>query len=356
MVGIKTGKENFLRCKPAETIDAPGEVSLAEEFLVWQVAYEQFRMDNTAATAQLSPRPVAGCLNEFANLADAIPTEVLSFTRKRGVLEIDPEVTEEWANNDGRRFRLRYREHFSIYTELARQTRNILAVMQSMRDGKGVRKTDLMGCLPGALGTGLVSHRIVSDELSYGEDAYRILSASLHIWWDVASAKMSVPYLNRRDASSRRPLDFLLGFGHWNDGFAWDDRKLHPAAFSRDESDVSHQIEAYQKHIRARDPWHYRAMLLPGSHQRPSPLFNAITFQLIREVTFPGGWYFCANERCRKLYDHEAVWGELKNKPRSDKSGGWCSIECEVEYKKRNDRERKRKKASACRSAASPQQ
>lgn len=51
MVGIKTGKENFLRCKPAETIDAPGEVSLAEEFLVWQVAYEQFRMDNTAATA-----------------------------------------------------------------------------------------------------------------------------------------------------------------------------------------------------------------------------------------------------------------------------------------------------------------
>ena len=327
----------------------PSSVELHGECLIWRVAYNGRGLDSTVEAGRLLPRPITGCLQEFSNLVEATPEDVLAFVQRWGVLGIDPDITEEWVSSDGRQFYLRYQEHFGIYTELARQTRSILTVMQSLKEGRGARKTDLMNCLLGCQGSALTNQKITSEERSFGEEAYRILSVGIHIWWDVASLKMGVPYLDSRNAGKEMPLDFLLSFGHWNDGYTWDDCKLHSSSSSRTNSYAASLINNFQHYIQQRDPWFYRAMILPGSHQRPSPLFNALTYQLLQSVTVQPGWYFCI--RCHRLYNHIEVWGEgegrRKNRPRSDQPGGFCGPQCEAAQDKEKDTLRKRKKAAS---------
>ena len=328
----------MLPCKVAETLSVPGRVQLVGDDLCFDIAYSRLGPWETVS------RPAEGCLKAFVRLARSSPAGVLDFVRRHGVLGIVPEVKIERGARE-------YREPVAAYIQLAAQARSILEVMGHLKEGDVVTGTEIGAMFSPDVRGGYLALGTVPSGWAY----QRVLnafaawqrSATLRIGvWGAAGPIPAPPFEPRAGTGAANDWPcFQVDYGHWIDGFMWDLRASgrkaggHPTPFDtlgdyQTLIDSGRSIEEYED---------IRQRLLPRAGQRPSPLFNALVFQLMLEITLEEGTFFCAG--CREMRQRDL---NTRNKPRTDR-GEYCddSDECRKEGRRAYERQYKAEVAAA---------
>ena len=297
-----------------EQIVRPAYVSLIGEILTWEVLYR-----NGSATAGLVPVSPQGCLAAFVKLADGGAPQVHAFCECWGTLALDPWV---WtAPNSGQASERRhYAELAEVYTRLARMAKAILFVKNRLwaeekGNGEQIGREWLRACFS-EKSEAMYLASLNAEDLQ-PRDKYATVCLAVRLWAMQARCEVSLPPWpgNLRTCLSAGVLS--VRFGHWDDGDNWDADRLRWHSL-----DSGSQGKAVRRNLnRARKK---TAGLLPNSHQRPSPLFSALTFQLQREVCLPAGARVCLNINCP-----DPVFTPDKGEHQDKK---YCSDKCKGEH------------------------
>ncbi len=358
--GNTSGKKLLLPVEVQDVLHVPERIELHGEEFRWTV------MNLGNKTGPFSARPVDGCLRAFVKLADASPEAVLAFAQKYGPLGIVPLVElrhgETWT-------RAHYREPVSLYKALAKRLWSIVRVMQQIRSDQPVSPEIIREMVPPSIQAAWDTQRTSDSPNDQKPWAYRKLLKAAFMWHGSATTKLGVS--GEAEGSGewaehvkmRWPRQFV-DFGHWLDGIGWDKEqdviwgleeattKIEAAQNKEELSDedapllTPQQVAYIHQHA---DPYSaYWANIVgrsPRPDQRPSPVFNALSFQLMQNITLDERSFFCGN--CHELKTR----GTEESKPRTDRAE-YCDSECKAEARQKFDRERKAKANAAKRAAA----
>ena len=156
---------------------------------------------------------VDGCLDEFIALAnvnpDKAPERVYEFTKKRGILGIEPRV---FRQDDAPE--MHYREPISIYTRCANQMRSMLNIAEQLRRGEPVLtklEWDSIRSFPLTKG----EFTFLAQKMSYETSAdtvhnqRRTLSMFVTQWLSYSGVRLSIADIDY-EASSSEENPFLF--------------------------------------------------------------------------------------------------------------------------------------------------
>ena len=334
MSGIRrnqTMRYQTMRYETQAALEMPAEVSLTGdsltgEMLAWDVDCGVLGLKED----RLVSRPVEGCLKEFVRLADAAPDQALAFAQRRGVLGLIPLVWEK-AKNPLETQR-HYKEPVFVYRQGARIARNILSVMAGLRSKEKVEPERVRQCFSTADGYQMTLE-------ASRDNLYHALLLAVSYWSECAAFQHPLSDQEARLSGRLRP-QFVISFGRWADGEAWDRQRLN-RYLSGDRLGPWRQGSASVGEARPYAEWaKEEAAGLPRIIQRPSPLFNVLTHQLQREIMLPEGGRLC--EQCGGDVLHDKDDPDAR-KPRSDKPA-FCSAACREARRYETERERDRKR------------
>ena len=335
-----------LQFKSRQYITLPKDVEILGENLIWTAEtgelFDPFSDD-------LETYDISGCLESFVGLADAAPEDVFAFVKRYGPLSISPISIGQELIEAGL-WRIEYCEPICVYQQLAKRSRSILAVMQTLRSGKLIDRVAFLDCVPTwkqaelktKMDTGMKRREIHNTLL---REASRWSSSASYKF--LLSPIVAAPALKRGDTPSTSQdianSFFTLDFGDWNDGHDWD-MSLMP--FWKPGSPLNLDMDSgYIVNPMSGDDLAYPGDL-PAASQRPSPLFNVLAFHFTRKLTLAEGFDFC--DQCHELKEAKPLIGDRRaNKRRADKNTWFCSDDCRDAHKKASDRDRYKRKQQA---------
>jgi hypothetical protein len=296
-----TSSSEMVRLQSDDAIKLPSDVKLAGDHLAWRFKRELPEPDSVEHSGW-PEYPVKNCLTDFIELRNADGEGILAFVKKHGFLGVYPIVREEGPlYPDAREWILNssayYEEPVSLYRSMAQACWYIVDTMRWLKKGEGR--------VPGGYPPG-VSH----------PQWYQKLVFDVGMWSHASTLKLEF----RGGKEGRGALS--VSFGSWYEGFQWEDNE-----WCRDG--VRSPLE--ELFLRAK-------MYIPLSTQRPSPLFNVLCFQLLKEVALEENSYWCTT--CSGYFIHTPDIG--MSKPRKDKSVAFCSLLCRDNYRDKYQREYKR--------------
>ncbi len=367
----------ILRYRVPSSLAMPATIELDGDLLRWEIrdVYSLARPGEQAE--QYARRPTSGCLKEFTRLASAGPGEVLAFTQSRGVLSIEPLVMASGKgkmSNTG----LAYAEPVFVYTQMAARFASILSVAASLKEGREVKYQDMIGCYEPSIRRTLEG----TEPRAASRAAYDLLWFTIKDCWKSASIEMTLVGLEAaEDGLNFNSSEIMLLFGVWENGLTWDfgmaarargsetiaapqHHRLEALLEALEEGAKAATIDTLKKEGYSEAPSGelvipYRDYLhgggsYPRPHMRPSPLFNLLAFQLLKEVSSVAGKEVCT--QCEKLYTYDpdkakrprdpieaadtSTWGN--SKPRKDRPTAFCSEKCRKEYDAADNRIRRK--------------
>lgn len=268
--------------------------------------------------------PSRGCLKEFAALADAAPSDapdrVLDFVRRRGVLGLWPQpLNASGAADVLGTYRLLYVEPVSLYTRLAGLARYMLDALQLVRGPKNITEKTIENLWRLESPEDQAYLRRSLNQLQPTRLLYAGITSLAGHWSDAATLKLR---LNAPLPALQAP--FRVDLGRWDDGLDWDAQaidRMRPG-----QAGEMARVMGRRSHF-ALMP-HY----FPDASQRPSPLFNALTLELLQNIGLPPGHYICAG--CEHPFNWDPSNPEHSRKrPRLNRAT-FCSFACEAKYGK----------------------
>ena len=362
MAGNMIGNVNTLQYQQQAEILSPVEVTITDGVLRWTVDFNANGHGIDRRCFRLMP--VAGALKDFLKLADGEPESVQDFVLRRGVLGIAPHLDLVTWDGHKNTYTLSYREPIGVYQYLACKARTLLDMMHSLKEGTPIARTDArLSCMGGTWNEWSqywekfkYENGFCSGSLPPGQE-YTLLLIQAQGWYTVADIRLTLSGLEVThmgdDVPSRlragltntvlaptQSPSFLLDWGDWHDGTEWD-RERTGQFYRKDWQKVDFPHPEWELAANA-GAW---SPTLPSKTQRPSALFNALSFQLMQQLALPKDTFWCI--QCGKPYtlddryerDQAANrYGEKRivhypRKPRKD-TGGFCSSECEAERKR----------------------
>jgi hypothetical protein len=316
-------------------IQLPKNVSLSGRTLVWEAEIGGLDERPYPLSENFEWRGIGGCLEAFAQLADASTEKVLEFAQKYGVLGIAPHCMKKGPGNhliqrdDWKHEVLvfHYTEPVSVYHTLALQVQAMLKVMQTIHAGKTVDQATLVDCFQKSACSIIIEDMLdCKPGREFHIQAYKVLLSAVRQWADIASYQFNEDFAVPPEKFSPR---FLLNFGDWYKGSDWD---LHFWELSQEIEETDYQ-HALPEGDLLEDG-------LPASWQRPSPLFNVLAYQISEAISLPKGTYYC--DGCNKWAAPDL--GRRKRRP--DMNHWYHSLACADTGTKATDRERKRKQSN----------
>lgn len=371
VTGGMIGSVSTLRYREQAEILCPVAVALSNDVLGWQV---EFGWENRIDPSNFRAVPVEGVMADFLALADGGAEQVPEFVCRRGVLGISPLVQCTQYDAETSRFTLSYREHADVYVRLARVAKSLLATLQALKNGRPISRSFFLDTTMGVREEERACWE--KDRLQQGlpptgtltpQRAYTELLMKVKEWHSAADVRLALSGLsltplpdhgdigsgfkNSTLAPAQNP-EFLLNWGDWHDGQNWDAEKVGRFVAGRWCGGGERETPSA---IPPSEGWSWDAVI-PNQVQRPSALFNVLTFRLMQSFVLPKGTHWCIRPECGKPYTNEEKWVRMKEavkqadrdgveeprNPRKDK-GSFCSPECEREQKRRQYRESKRR-------------
>lgn len=314
-----SGKPQNLPIYLEASIEAPAQAQLDGEYLRW-------RYDHKA----LKPLPAAKALSGFIRLSSGAPEKILAFVQTHGVLGIVPEVSFQLPL-------FHYREPLRVYSELAAQARAIVKTMHRLKH-RGGRLAPLTAAEANALypvefARCYTGKAAVSEEWMYG-----CVLTAFSRWQQCCDLKLNTqggagffPMESNllRDTGKIEWPRFHLRYGHWIEGCEWDMEACDLVPGNGLHAPLN--LSEASMLMKARLPVDESSLQqgVPRSGQRPSPLFNALAFQLMEEITLEEGSFFCSN--CEDLSYGSYI--------RTDRDN-YCQKEaCQIEGRGKYDQE-----------------
>ena len=339
-----------LQFRSESRIRSPKDVFLCGENLVWTAESGGL---SDPFTDEWNSYEIAGCLERFVSIADAMPEDILAFVQQYGPLGVAP-VNAGHELLEAGVWRIKYCEPVRVYQRLAKRSRSILAVMQTLRSGKLIDRVAFLDCVPSwkqpelktKMDTGMKRREIHNTLL---REASRWSSSASYKF--LLSPIVAAPPPKKGDTPSTSQeianSYFTLDFGDWDDGQEWD-RALMPYFLSMPDLSQEAPLVLSSDDVEspAFDDFLAYPDLLPAPSQRPSPLFNVLAFHFTRKLTLREGFDFC--DQCNELKEAKPLVGDRRaNKRRSDKDTWFCSDDCRDAHKKADDRDRYKRKQQA---------